>query len=257
MPQAKPRNRHGIRLYVPQPFGPGGHLTISQPQQHYLAQVMRCVSGDVICVFNGGDGEWQAGIEIGRKEVSLCLLNQRAPQRSAPDAWLAFAPVKQRTDMIVEKAVELGAVRLLPVITQRSILRSVNREKMLAHAIEAAEQSQRHDVPEVEEAQPLDTLLGKWPAQRPLLFADESGSGDSLTNVLDGLTRGPFGVLTGPEGGFSPEERRMLAAASFVRPFSMGPRILRADTAVIAALVCMQSRLGDWDEKPNFTPGET
>lgn len=249
MNQAKPK----IRLYVSADYTKGQRISLGEKQSHYLSNVMRVREGDVIAVFNGKDGEWQAEIErIDKKNVTLYLKEYRAEQIYSPDLWLAFAPIKSKTELVVEKATELGVAKIITVIMKYSVVDRVNMEKLMAHAIEAAEQCERRDVPELEECKNLSALLGAWPKDRTLLYGDESGEGAPLKTLLSGLSQGKYGVLVGPEGGFSVDEHRMLKAAPFVKAFGMGPRILRADTAATAALACVQSWLGDWEQKPRF-----
>lgn len=250
--------RPKIRLFVPEPFGPGLSLHIAAGQSHYLAHVMRAKEGDSIAVFNGQDGEWLAEVSmVGKKAVTLSLVSQLAAQKTTPDVWLAFAPIRNKTELVVEKATELGVSKLLPVFTHHAVVKSVNMEKLKAHAIEAAEQCQRHDVPQITEHKDLSVLLGAWPKDRILLFADESGHGENLHTLLHTLLPtllpGKFGLLIGPEGGFSADEHHMLRIVAQVKAFGMGPRILRADTAATAALACILSQVGDWDARPNFT----
>jgi 16S rRNA (uracil1498-N3)-methyltransferase len=243
MTQEKPK----VRLFVPQRFIVGDNLTLSENQSHYAANVMRLNVGDALLVFNGEDGEWQANIDaIGKKKVTIELKQQTRKQTAAADLWLVFAPIKNKTELVVEKAVELGVSKILPVLTRRSVVKSVNQEKLEINAIEAAEQCERIDVPPIENLQELPHLLAKWPSNRELLYADESGDGTPFKQLVSTLSASPRAVLIGPEGGFSPEEQRLLKSKSFVKSFTMGPRILRADTASIAALACVQAWLGDW-----------
>jgi 16S rRNA (uracil1498-N3)-methyltransferase len=249
MSTSKPK----IRLFVNEPYASGQSLVLEQGQSHYLAHVMRAREGDQVTLFNGSEGVWLAEIvSVAKKSVTLKLLSQLDKQRSSPDLWLAFAPIKNKTELVVEKAIELGVSALLPVFTRHAVVRSINHEKLAAHAIEAAEQCERHDVPAITEYKDLASLLGSWPKDRILLYADESGSGADLKTVLSTLSAKACGVLVGPEGGFSAEERQILQRMEFVKAFGMGPRILRADTAAVAALACVQSWLGDWSEKPHF-----
>jgi 16S rRNA (uracil1498-N3)-methyltransferase len=249
MTQSKPK----IRLYVPAPYAAGESVTLDEAQSHYLARVMRCRKGDVIGVFNGHDGEFLAEIEqLDKKHVTLLLKCQRVPQLTVPDLWLAFAPVKSKTELVVEKAVELGVSKLLPVFTRHAVVKSINREKLEAHAREAAEQCERCDIPEIEEHKDLAALLGNWPKDRTLLYGDESGGGIPIKRLLETLPQGKYALLVGPEGGFAAEEHQILKIVPFVKAFTMGPRILKGDTAAVAALACVQSWLGDWDIKPKF-----
>jgi 16S rRNA (uracil1498-N3)-methyltransferase len=179
--------------------------------------------------------------------VTASCRKQTGPQAQTPDIWLAFAPVKKTpADYLVQKATELGASVLQPVFTRRTIVSRINPERMLANAIEAAEQSGRLTVPEIREAVSFDKLLAAWPRERRLLFCDEGGDAKAMTQAARESRGGPTAILTGPEGGFDPEERAALRALPFVTPVTLGPRILRADTAALAALAIWQSVAGDW-----------
>jgi 16S rRNA (uracil1498-N3)-methyltransferase len=249
MTQAKPK----IRLFVPLPFTANQPLSLNPNQSHYLSHVMRARAGDTVAVFNGRDGEWAAEVTvIEKKRVTVMPVTQIAPQAGVPDLWLIFAPIKNKTELVVEKAIELGVSKLLTVITRHSVVRSVNLEKLHAHAIEAAEQCGRHDVPAIETYEDIPHLLNAWPKDRILLYADESGEGKAVKTLLASLPVGKYAILIGPEGGFANEEQRILRSMPYVKAFGLGPRILRADTAAVAALACMQAALGDWDVKPAF-----
>lgn len=230
------------RLYVTDALSAGGAVTLPDDQAHYLRHVLRLEAGQAVALFNGRDGEWRAVIaEAGKKGVRLDLAAQLRPQQtSAADIWLCFAPIKQgRIEMIVEKATELGAARLLPVITRRTQMQKVNSERLAAHAREAAEQSERLDVPDVAVAVTLEKLLQDWPQDRRLFVCAERSDAPSLLAVAKG--EGPCALLIGPEGGFAPEELQQIAALPQVVTVSLGPRILRAETAAIAALAILQS----------------
>jgi len=208
---------------------------------------MRLGVGDAVALFNGRDGEWRAEVvEAGKRGGVLECSAQSAPQRMPPDVWLIFAPIKKaRTDFIVEKAAEMGAARILPVQTEFTNSERIRRDRLQAHAVEAAEQCGGTYVPEVAELEKLDRLLDGWPEGRRLMFCDEALAGEAAG--LDGLERGePWAILIGPEGGFSDAERKRLHGLSFARPVSLGPRVLRADTAAVAALTLWQHALGDW-----------
>ncbi len=235
-----------IRLYVDCPLGAGQGVALSEGQANYLFAVMRLPLGAGVLVFNGRDGEWLATVaEGGKRTGRLVCLDPARPQAMPPDLWLLFAPVKKdRTQFIVEKAVELGVARLCPVQTRFTNAERLRVDKARAHAVEAAEQCGATFVPPVDEVQPLDRLLAAWPADRRILWADESLI--TARQTLAALTPGPWAVLIGPEGGFSTEERDRLRAHPAVVPVSLGPRILRAETAAIAALTLWQSTLGDW-----------
>ncbi|MCF3973777.1 16S rRNA (uracil(1498)-N(3))-methyltransferase [Paracoccus salsus] len=237
-----------IRLFIDHPLAAGQPVPLEPAQAHYLSGVMRLRAGDTLAVFNGRDGEWSARItEAGKRGGTLQTLEQTAPQRDPPDLWLLFAPIKKaRTDFIVEKAAELGASRILPVQTDFTNSERIRQDRLQAHAIEAAEQCGGTHVPGVGELQPLSRLLEGWDPARRLLWADEALAGPART--LGGLSAGAWAILIGPEGGFSDPERRRLTALDFVTPISLGPRILRADTAAVAALALWQAALGDWQD---------
>ncbi|SDX35186.1 16S rRNA (uracil1498-N3)-methyltransferase [Roseicitreum antarcticum] len=227
-------------------MGPGQPVALSGDHAHYLFNVMRLQAGAFVSVFNGSDGEWQAEIaETGKRGgVAICR-DQSAPQQNPPDVWLMFAPIKKaRTDFIVEKAAEMGAARILPVQTQFTNSERLRQDRLQAHALEAAEQCGGTFVPPVDDLQPLSRVLDSWDHARRILWADESLVGAAST--LAAAAPGPWAILTGPEGGFSPAERERLRALPFVTPVSLGPRILRADTAAVAALTLWQAHLGDW-----------
>ncbi|MDJ0826397.1 MAG: 16S rRNA (uracil(1498)-N(3))-methyltransferase [Rhodobacter sp.] len=235
-----------VRLYVDHPLGPGQSVPLSRDQAHYLFGVMRLGTGDRLAIFNGRDGEFSAEVVRAGKRDGLLKADERTrPLQPPPDLWLLFAPIKKaRTDFIVEKAAELGAARILPVATAHTNAERIRRDRLQAHAIEAAEQCGGTFVPEVAELQRLDALLDAWPTGRRLLFCDEALAGARET--LDGAPPGPWAILIGPEGGFSDAERARLTALPFTHKISLGPRVLRADTAAVAALALWQSTLGDW-----------
>lgn len=239
------------RLFVEAPLGAGLAVEASREQANYLLNVLRRKDGDGLLVFNGRDGEWRAVIGTsGRKSCVLSVEEQTRPQSPLPDVDYLFAPLKHaRLDYMVQKAVEMGAGRLVPVMTRRTQASRVNLERMRANVIEACEQCGVIAVPSVEETATLDTLLARWPSERDgrrLIFCDERDDGTSPLPVLAALPRGPLAVLIGPEGGFAPEEREALHALPFVTAIPLGPRILRADTAAVAAMAIVQATLGDW-----------
>ena len=235
-----------IRLFIDHPLAEGQAAPLDGPQAHYLSGVMRLKPGDEITVFNGRDGAWSARLrDAGKRGGLVEPLAQVAPQRDPPDLWLIFAPIKKaRTDFIVEKAAEMGAARILPVQTDFTNSERIRQDRLQAHAVEAAEQCGGTFVPEVADLVPLARLLDGWDAGRRILWADEARAGPAET--LAGLPRGPWAILIGPEGGFSEAERQRLGRTPFVTPVSLGPRILRADTAAVAALALWQAQLGDW-----------
>jgi 16S rRNA (uracil1498-N3)-methyltransferase len=241
-----------IRLYVDQALAAGQPVAVGADQANYLFNVMRLVAGDAVLLFNGRDGEWRAGVEQAGKRAGVlrCEL-QTAPLRLPPDLWLLFAPIKKvRTDFIVEKAVELGVARVMPVQTRHTNADRIRQDRLQAHAMEAAEQCGATFVPEVADLAPLDRVLDLWPAERQLLWCDEAlarHSGRRMGDIAHPTDRqAPWAILIGPEGGFSADEQNRLRALPQVVPLSLGPRILRADTAAVAALTLWQSALGDW-----------
>ena len=232
------------RLHVEVELGTGARVDLDAGQANYLGNVMRLKTGDRLLLFNGRSGEWLAEVaEAGKKRMTLSIIEPTRPQENVPDLWLAFAPVKKgRVDWLVEKAVELGVARLVPVITRRTIVDRLNLDRMRAHIIEAAEQCGRTALAEIDEAMKLDTLLRSRDPQRRLYFADESGGEPAAT----AFRPDPALILTGPEGGFTPEEANAIRAAPNAAPISLGPRILRAETAALAAVAAWMAMAGDW-----------
>lgn len=234
-----------VRLHVDHPLGTGQAVPLSQDQAHYLVGVMRLGVGDPVHLFNGQDGEWRAALAlVGKRGAIATCQAQTRPLQLPPDLWLLFAPIKKvRTDFIVEKAVELGVARLLPVTTRHTNSERIRQDRLQAHAVEAAEQCGATYVPEVADLQPLDRALAQWPAGRRLYWCDETASGQPA--ILAPAT-GPAAILIGPEGGFSSEESQRLRARPDTTALSLGPRILRADTAAVAAITLWQAACGDW-----------
>jgi len=231
------------RLFVDQALAGGASVTVDG---NYLAAVLRLGPGDEVKLFDDRSGEWLAEIvEAGKKRVTLRVGERLREREAVPDLWLLFAPIKRgRIDWLVEKATELGAARLVPVITRRTIVERLNLERLRAHAIEAAEQCERTALPELAEPQKLEAMLKTWPADRLLYFADEGG-GEAFVPAP-----GPAAILIGPEGGFTEEERAQIRALPQTRPVSLGPRILRADTAALAAISLWMAAAGDWRTPP-------
>ncbi|WP_375254049.1 16S rRNA (uracil(1498)-N(3))-methyltransferase, partial [Yoonia sp.] len=229
-----------VRLYVEHPLGEGQSVPLTREQAHYLFGVMRLAEGAVISLINGTDGEWDALVVKAGKNggILLCQTQTRALQLP-PDLWLLFAPIrKERTAFIVEKAVEMGAARVMPVQTDFTQGASrIRQDKLQAHAIEAAEQCGGTFVPPVDDLAKLDRVLADWPGGRQLMFCDEILISDPVG--LPAIS-GPWAILIGPEGGFSPTERDRLRGLPFAHPAGLGPRILRADTAAVAALTVWQ-----------------
>ncbi len=236
-----------IRLYVDAPLGKGQSLSLSKDQAHYLTGVMRQKAGAMIALFNGRDGEWQAElVDAGKRRAVLICIEQSKAQQTPPDLWFYFAPIKKaRTDFIVEKATELGAARIFPVQTDFTNAERIRQDRLQAHAVEAAEQCGETYVPPVAALQKLDVVLANWPDDRKLLFCDETLVAD-VTTGLETEKGGKWAILIGPEGGFSDIEITRLRAMKTIRPISLGPRVLRADTAAVAALALWQNALGDW-----------
>jgi 16S rRNA (uracil1498-N3)-methyltransferase len=305
-----------IRLFVEHGLALNAAVTIRDEQAHYLLRVMRIKQGEMLALFNGADGEWRAEVSvIGKKELQLKVLDQLRDYLLPPDIWLCFAPLKfGRIDYLVQKATELGVAKLQPVYTQYTQADRVNLQRLRANAVEAAEQCERVEVPEIAEPIDLPKLLAAWPVDRQLLYGDESGNGVALKDwlaqqtvsaasphpnplpvgegsarsahangkalslglearkfdspgsnfLVQGLGEGQdqilrdridkFAILIGPEGGFSPNERHILATKATA--VGLGPRILRADTAAIALLSILQCWLGDWQQPPRFLRGE-
>ena len=227
------------RLFVDETLAEGAGVTVAG---NYLATVLRLGPGDRVKLFDDRTGEWLAEIvEAGKKRVSLRIGERLRGRETVPDLWLVFAPVKRgRIDWLVEKATELGVARLVPVVTRRTIVDRLNLERLRAHAVEAAEQCERTALPVLEEPRKLEAVLNDWPGDRLLWFADEGG-GEPFAPA-----RGPAAILVGPEGGFTDEERAAIRALPQARPVSLGPRILRADTAALAAIALWMGAAGDW-----------
>lgn len=232
------------RLFVETPLGEGGRIELDQSQANYLGNVLRMKEGAELLVFDGASGEWLARIaEAGKKRMALAVERRTREAETIPDVWLAFAPVKRsQADWLVEKATELGAARLVPVTTARTVVERVKLERLRAIAIEAAEQCGRTRLPDIAEPVSLSQLLKHREAPRRLYFADEAG-GEAVGTAFK---PGPAMVLTGPEGGFTDEERAAIRAAPGTVAISLGPRILRAETAALAALAAYMALAGDW-----------
>ncbi len=237
-----------IRLYVTSPLAVAAPVAPTLDQSRYLTQVMRLKAGDELLVFNGRDGEWRCTVaEVLKKGVILRAEEQVRPQTFGPDLELIVAVVKKaRVETIVEKAAELGARRVRLVLTKRTNADRIRLDRLDAIAEEAAEQTGRMDVPVVDDPVRLDALLDGWEAGRRLMFCDETGGAPAVA-ALAAAGPGPWSILIGPEGGFSPEEGERLRSLPFTTAVSLGPRILRADTAAIAAMTLWQAAVGDWE----------
>jgi 16S rRNA (uracil1498-N3)-methyltransferase len=236
------------RLFCDVPLAGSAVLALGRGQTHYLKRVLRLKDGQEILVFNGRDGEWRATLEGGAREVALRISERTRPQTAASDLHYLFAPLKSaRLDYMVQKAVEMGVSQLRPVLTQHGQIARVNLERMRANAIEAAEQCGILCLPEIATPVPLAVALAAWRPERHLVFCDEAADVADPVAALDGLPRAaPLAVLIGPEGGFSAEERTALLKLPHVVRLALGPRILRADTAAVAALALVQGVIGDW-----------
>lgn len=236
------------RLFVPDDLSADAEFDASPAQSHYLSNVLRLGEGAELLVFNGRDGEWLAKLSAKtKKAVRLRAIEQTRPQPEKPDLIYCFAPLKQgRLDYLVQKAVEMGAGVLQPVATQHTQVAKPGIERLRGNVVEAAEQCGILAVPEVEEIVRLDRLLAGWDRDRRLIFCDEDADTNNPLSKLSSLSEKKLGLLVGPEGGFSDDERRMLRALPFVTAIPLGPRILRADTAAVAALAVIQATIGDW-----------
>lgn len=244
------------RLYVQDPLGPDLRVPLDRDRAHYLKNVLRRGLGDEVGLFNGRDGEWLGGIaEFARNGAVVGLERQRRPQAAGPDLWLAFAPIKRaRIDMLAEKATELGCSVVWPVMTRRAEAQRVNTARLAAIAIEAAEQTERLDVPEIREPVPLARLLAGWPGERTLFVCAEAGAARPIAEAVRAGIGRPAGFLIGPEGGFDPAELDQLRKLPFAVAVGLGPRLLRAETAAIAALACWQALAGDAAEAESRPP---
>jgi 16S rRNA (uracil1498-N3)-methyltransferase len=230
------------RLFVDHPLAEGVEIALDSAQANYLLNVMRLKVGDAVRCFDDQSGEWAAELaSAGKRDARLRMVTHLAPREPVPDLWLVAAPIKrQRIDWMAEKACELGVGRFLPVLTRRSVVDRLNLDRLRAHMIEAAEQCGRTALPALDEPVKLDRLLKDWPADRTLYFADETG-GERFAPTL-----GPAAILIGPEGGFDPAERETIRALPQARGISLGPRILRAETAALAAVSLWMGLAGDW-----------
>lgn len=234
------------RLFVDAPLRTGAEVACEGPQANYLLNVLRLGEGSAVRLFNGCDGEWQAQLaHVRKRDCRLVVREQTRTQQAGPDVDYLFAPLKHaRLDYMVQKATEMGARRLRPVLTRRTIAERVNLDRMRANAIEAAEQCGLLAVPEVAAPAKLDAVLAAWDDTRLLVFCDEGAPAGSPLRALEGLPYGPVAVLIGPEGGFDPAERTRLLAMPAASAISLGPRIMRADTAAVAALALVNASLG-------------
>lgn len=244
----KRSERGAARLFATAALTAGTAVELTAAQAHHLRTVLRLGPGAAIAVFNAEQGEWLCRVvETRRNRISLEAERCLRPAEAEGDLWLLFAPIKRaRLDWLIEKATELGVSALLPVWTRHTQSERVNLARLRAHATAAAEQSERLSVPAVQPPQSLATMLADWPAERRLIVCDESGSGEPVLTAFSRFAPGPAAVLTGPEGGFAETELDSLGKLSFVTRIGLGPRVLRADTAALAALSAFQAIAGDW-----------
>lgn len=254
------------RLYVEETLAAGATIALERDRAHYLKHVLRAAAGQSVGLFNGRHGEWRARIDgLAKHGATLVAEAQTRPQAPEPDVWLVFAPIKKaRIDFVAEKATELGASALVPVMTRYTSMSRVNTDRLRANAIEAAEQTERLSVPAIHEPATLDRLLAGWPAERRLLLCAEAGAARPIAAELCSLVtdsqgaaedvKGRWAIMAGPEGGFAPVELDGLRKLPFVTAVGLGPRILRADTAALAALACFQAILGDGRARPPSRP---
>ena len=242
------------RIYVEQELLLDAEVSLNEKQSHYLSGVLRQKLDDNLLLFNGKDGEFLARIvEIRKKFVIVVIEKLIRKQKKSSDIWLISAPLKNsKTEFVLEKAAELGVSRFCPVTTNFTIVDKINSERLRLIAIEASEQCERLDIPEISPINSLEKLLGSWDKTRQIIYGDESGTSENAKAILPKLARGSYAVLIGPEGGFSSKELEILRILPFATGISMGARIMRADTATIAALTLVQAWVGDWEDKPAF-----
>lgn len=245
------------RLMVDCPLGTAGTVTLSEDQRHYLLHVMRVKLGDVLHLVNSSDGLWEAEVtEISKRDVVVCITQKLAEQRVSPNLTVCIAPVKGgRFESMIEKATELGARRIIAVKTKRTIISRINQPRLISIAREAAEQCERMDMPEISELTEFADLLANWPSQAPLIYGDESGAHGGFAPdaaLTEAANTHGWGALIGPEGGFAPEELALLAKKNGACGVSLGPRILRADTACTSLCTVTLQHFGDWHARPAF-----
>lgn len=246
--------RPRARLYTEERLRHHSTIMLPAKQVHYLISVLRVRAGEHLVLFNASDGEWQGEITFAsKKSVEVKLSEKLREAKASPDLWLLFAPIKAgRIDFLVEKATELGVSHIFPIHTDYTNASRVNHERLHAQAIEAAEQCERFDIPQLHDYQPLEKRLCDWPPERVLLYCDESGGGQPLGEAIKTHNGAKLAVLVGPEGGFSPKERDWLRRQPYTVAVGLGPRILRAETAALTALACIQCATGDWQRMPDF-----
>ncbi len=237
-----------FRLYIKEELSPERTIILDEEQSHYLKNVVKYNVSDTLNCFDSKNGEFLCKVtEINKKHTTLTVLNKTKEISFCPDIWLLFAPLKKdKTDFVIEKATELGCRKIIPTLTQYTITGNIKTERYVAQSIEASEQCRRTDLPEIATPQKLEDILKNWDNTRPLYFMDETLQSQPFAEILSNETSSRAAILIGPEGGFSPEELNLLRHAPFAKGATLGPRILRAETAVAAALSCWQMILGDW-----------
>jgi 16S rRNA (uracil1498-N3)-methyltransferase len=246
---SSPSGRPATRLYIAEPLAAGALVPLSEENVHRLRNVLRLAAGATVAAFNEHDGEWLCHIdELRRSRGALKPIEQRRAAEAITDLWLVFAPIKRvRLDWLVEKATELGVAALVPVMTARTQAERVNRERLHVLALAASEQSERLSLPEIRAEVPLMRLLAEWPVERRLVLCDETGAGAPIVEALAEVPPGaPAAVFVGPEGGFAETELDAIGKLSIVTRIGLGPRVLRAETAALAALAVFQAIAGDW-----------
>lgn len=238
--------RSAPRLFVPGPLEAGASIALSGNQAHYLSRVMRAKDGDIVILCDDITGEWAASVmSAAKREIVLQVTQLLRPREDVADFWLCPALLKKdRFDLVLEKATELGAAKIQPVITRRCVADKLNLDRARVIVTEAAEQCARTALPEIAEPVKLEAMLAQWPANRTLFFADEDG-GEPATAAFSAVGV-PAALLIGPEGGFDPLERKVLRGSAQVKPITLGPRILRGETAAIAATALWMGAAGDW-----------
>ena len=242
---------HIARIYVNHPLEAGSAILLDDGQSRYLLKVMRLSDGAMVRAFNGADGEWRCTLTTQGKKAIITPETQTRPQETGPDLTLLFAPIRRtRTELIIEKATELGVRTIQPVMTEYTQFNRLRIDRLDLLAFEAAEQTERLDLPSIQEPLAFDKALAGWNAANPLIYCDEAGSAAPFDTHRDELSGRSCGVLIGPEGGFSSKERDQLRSMDCVVPITLGPRILRAETAVVSALTLWQSLVGDWQKAP-------
>ncbi|MBH69555.1 MAG: 16S rRNA (uracil(1498)-N(3))-methyltransferase [Rhodospirillaceae bacterium] len=243
-----PKTNFKARLYITDPLSIDARLTISGNQSHYLRNVLRLQNGEQIALYNGRDGEWLSEIKlINKKNIEVKIQENIRSQEISADIWLAFAPIKKaRIDYLAQKATELGATVMWPVFTRYTMVSRLNLDRLRANAVEASEQSGRLCVPEIRSPAKFEKFLKDWPSQRTLFCLDETGGGIPIIDAFKSCKKESSGLFIGPEGGFTNEELDQVEKLGNVFRISLGKRILRSDTAALAALACWQAMLGDW-----------